>query len=257
MWDGARGGAKSARVSGSDGATSQAVWLHLVPDCTDACTRLGVGCGLDRFSGIEKWCSDCAGRRECRRAMARRRRPFADLVFPVTPMHALILARAEDVTDFATEKLCWDCAGGSAPSARVSESNGATAQAVCRPCVSSHTDACSHLGAGRGCDRFCHREIVLGLCRWKRTVGESVGEQWCDGAGRVPTLCFQSHRCILACSHLGTGGGWDRFCHREMVLGVPVEAHRRRECRGAMARRRRPFEDLGFAHVYVMCVWVV
>ena len=141
--------------------------------------------------------------------------------------------------------------------ARVSESDGATAQAVCRPCVSSHTDACSHLGAGGGCDRFCHREIVLGLCRWKRTVGESVGEQWCDGAGRVPTLCFQSHRCILACSHLGTGGGWDRFCHREMVLGVPVEAHRRRECRGAMARRRRPFEDLGFAHVYVMCVWVV
>ena len=202
LWDGARGGAKSARVSGSDGATSQAVWLHVVPDCTDACTRLGVGCGLDRFSGIEKWGWDCAGRRECRRAMARRGRPFADL-------------------------------------------------------VSSHTDASSHLGAGGGCDRFCHREMVLGLCRWKRTVGESVGEQWRDGAGRVPTLCFQSHRCILACSHLGSGGGWDRFCHREMVLGVPVEAHRRRECRGAMARRRRPFEDLGFAHVYVMCDWVV
>jgi hypothetical protein len=67
-------------------------------------------------------------------------------VFPVTPMRVHILARAVDVTDFATEKWCWDCAGGRAQSARVSESDCATGQAVCRPCVSSHTDACSHLG---------------------------------------------------------------------------------------------------------------
>ena len=55
-------------------------------------------------------------------------------------------------------------------------------------CVSSHTDACSHLGAGGGRGRFFHREMVLGLCRWPRTVCESVGERWRDGAGRVPTL---------------------------------------------------------------------
>jgi hypothetical protein len=79
--------------------------LVTFPGCTDACTRRGVGGGLDRFSGIEKWCWDCAGRRECRRAMARRRRPCADLAcFPVTSMHALILARAVDVTENATEK---------------------------------------------------------------------------------------------------------------------------------------------------------
>jgi hypothetical protein len=129
-------------------------------------------------------------RRECRRAMVRRRRPCADLVFPVTPMHALILARAEDVTDFATEKLCWDCAGGSAPSARVSESNGATAQAVCRPCVSSHTDAFLHAHilarAVDGTDFAT--EKWYWVCRWKRTVGESVGERWRDGAGRLKTL---------------------------------------------------------------------
>ena len=101
--------------------------------------------------------------------------------------------------DGAAHKLAWvvgarqifrhrEMVLGLCRAARVSESDGATAQAVCRPCVSSHTDACSHLGAGGGCDRFCHREIVLGLCRWKRTVGESVGELWRDGAGRLKTL---------------------------------------------------------------------
>ena len=63
--------------------------------------------------------------------------------------------------------------------------------------VSSHADACAHLGTGGGRNRFCHREMVLGLCRWPRTVCESVGERLRDGAGRLPTLCFQSHRCML------------------------------------------------------------
>ncbi len=61
---------------------------------------------------------------------------------------------------------------------------------------------------------------MLILCRWPHTVGESVGERWRDGADRVLTLCSQSHRCMLACSHVGTGGGRDRFCHREIVLGL-------------------------------------
>jgi hypothetical protein len=83
-WDGARDSAKSARVSESDGATSQAVWLPLGSGCTDGCTHLGVGGGLHRFSGIEKRCWDCAGGRAqsarvLESAMARRRRLCAGL----------------------------------------------------------------------------------------------------------------------------------------------------------------------------------
>ena len=114
--------------------------------------------GLDRFSGIVKWCCDCAG---CR-----------------------------------------------AQSARVSGSDGATAQAVWTLCVSSHTDACSHLGAGGERGRFFHREMVLGLCRWPRTVCESVGERWRDGAGRAPTLCVSS--LTDACMLTSRRGRWTR-----------------------------------------------
>ena len=83
-WDGARGSTKSARVSESDGATSQAVWLPLVSGCTDGCTHLSVGGGLHRFSGIEKRCWDCAGGRAqsarvLESATARRRRLCAGL----------------------------------------------------------------------------------------------------------------------------------------------------------------------------------
>ena len=142
LWDGARGGAKSARVSGSDGATSRAVWLHLVPGCTDACTQVGLGGGLDRFSGIVKRCWDCAGgRAQSARVSgsdgATAQAMCLPCVFLVTPMHAHISARAVDEADFSTEKWCWDCAGGRAQSARVSGSDGATAQAVCRPWVCS------------------------------------------------------------------------------------------------------------------------
>ena len=83
-WDGARGSTKSARVSESDGATSQAVWLPLVSGCTDGCTHLSVGGGLHRFSGIEIRCWDCAGGRAqsarvLESATARRRRLCAGL----------------------------------------------------------------------------------------------------------------------------------------------------------------------------------
>ena len=47
------------------------------------------------------------------------------------------------------EKRRWGCAGCHAPSARVRESDDATARAVCRPSVSVHTDACTQVGAGR------------------------------------------------------------------------------------------------------------
>ena len=152
-WDGARGSTKSARVSESDSATSQAVWLPLFSGCTDGCTHLSVGGGLHRFSGIEKRCWDCAGGRAqsarvLESATARRRRLGAGLGCFQSHRGVHILARTVDVTDFATEKWCWDCAGGRAQSARVSESDCATGQAVFRPCASSNlnTDACAHLG---------------------------------------------------------------------------------------------------------------
>ena len=150
--------------------------------------------GLDRFSGIVKWCWDCAGgRAQSARVSgsdgATAQAVCRPCVFLVTPMHAHISARAGNEADFSgIEKWCWDCAGGRAQSARVSGSDGATAQAVPTLCVSSHTDACSHLGAGGGRGGLFHREMVLGLCRWPRRVCESVGERWRDGAGRVPTL---------------------------------------------------------------------
>ena len=118
--------------------------------------------GLDRFSGIVKWCCDCAG---CRAQSARvsgsdgatAQAVCRPCVFLVTPMHAHISARAVDEADFSTEKWCWDCAGGRAESARVSGSDGATAQAVCRPWVCSCLcDVCFGgvswivVGVGRG-----------------------------------------------------------------------------------------------------------
>ena len=94
------------------------------------------------FSGTEKWCWDCAGgRAQSARVSgsdgATAQAVCRPCVFLVTPMHAHISARAVDEADFSTEKWCWDCAGGRAESARVSGSDGATAQAVCRPWVCS------------------------------------------------------------------------------------------------------------------------
>ena len=43
---------------------------------------------------------------------------------------------------------------------------------------------------------FDHRETDMGLCRLARTVGESVGERWRDGASSLPALGIRSHRCL-------------------------------------------------------------
>ena len=102
-------------------------------------------CGVQRgrravdeaeFSGIVKWCWDCAGGRAQPARVsgsdgATAQAGCRPCVFLVTPMLAHISARAVDETDFSTEKWCWDCAGGHAQTARVSGSDGATAQAVC------------------------------------------------------------------------------------------------------------------------------
>ena len=65
---------------------------------------------------------------------------------------------------------------------------------------------------------FDHRETNMGLCRLARTVGESVGERWRDGAGSLPTLGIRSHRCWHA-SWRGRSmrQTWD---HRETAMGL-------------------------------------
>ena len=84
---------------------------------------------------------------------------------------------------------------------RVWESDGATAQAVCRPWVTGYTDTCSHLGEGGGHDRFCHREQVLGLCRCRRTVCAEVGNRWRDGAASLLTMGFNHTDACTTCWH--------------------------------------------------------
>ena len=93
-------------------------------------------------------------------------------MFLVTPMHAHISARAVNEADFSTEKWCWDCAGGRAQSARVSESDGATAQAVCRPWVCS-----------------CVCDVGLGAVRWI-VVGVGVEGGYC----RMSSKCDRDMR---------------------------------------------------------------
>ena len=90
--------------------------------------------------------------RECREAMARRRRQLADLGYPVTPMLAHMWAR----------------------------------------------------GGGRG--RFLdYRETAAGVCSWPRSVCESVGERWRDGAGSLPTFGFSTRWCGMAHEHFTVG----------------------------------------------------
>ena len=74
--------------------------------------------------------------RQCGRAMARRRGQFADLRYPATPMLAHMLARAVDVADFGPSRYGdGGCTGWRTQSARVSRSDGGTAQAVFVDCV--------------------------------------------------------------------------------------------------------------------------
>ena len=96
------------------------------------------------------------------------------------------------------EKRRWGCAGCHAPSARVRESDDATARAVCRPSVSVHTDACTQSWRGRSVDGqiFDHPETVMGLRRLARAVCEGVRARLHDGAGSLLTLGIRSCRCL-------------------------------------------------------------
>ena len=91
---------------------------------------------------------------------------------------------------------------------------------------------------------FDHRETVMGQCRLSRTVFESVGERWRDGAGSSPTLGI-NHK--DACTHHCVGPTPPIFDCREAVMGAaPAGAHSMRACRGAMVRRGRLNAYLGY-----------
>jgi hypothetical protein len=144
--------------------------------------------------------------------------------------------------NFEHQKRSFDGACGGAQSARVLESDGATAQAVCLPGFTGHTDTCSHLGAGGGHDRFCHREQVLGLCRWRGTVCAKVGERWRDGAVSLLTMGFNPMHARMLARVVYVP---DFRLSRNGDGTVPAAAQSLREHGGAMARRRGQFADLG------------
>ena len=141
-WDCAGCRAQSARVWEGDGATARAFCRSRVSGHTDACTQVDAGGRWGRFWTIEKRRWDCAG---CRAQSARvwegdgatARAVCRPWVLPVTPMLAHMLARAVDGTDFRPSRNGdGGCARWRAQPARVSGSDGATAQAVCRRWVS-------------------------------------------------------------------------------------------------------------------------
>jgi hypothetical protein len=86
----------------------------------------------------------------------------------------------------------------------------------------------------------------MGLCRLPRTVCERVGERWRDGAG---SLLILGYPVIPMLAHM-LARAVDAVDFRQSRNGdgtVPAAAHSLRACRGAMARRRRQFADLGLS----------
>ena len=148
--------------------------------------------------------------RACGRATARRRGRFADLRYPVIPMLSTcwrgrtmgqILDRRETVMGLCrlARTVCesvggrWRDGTGSLPTF------GIQSHRCLHPCFRGRT-------MGQILDR---RETAMGLCRLARTVCESVGGRWRDGAGSLPTFGIQSH--TDACIYVFVGGQWDRF----------------------------------------------
>jgi antitoxin component HigA of HigAB toxin-antitoxin module len=129
--------------------------------------------------------------RACRRAMAHRRRRFADLAIPLTPMLTHILTWVIDATDF-----------------RPSRSGGATV-----PVAAHSLQACRRAMAHR---RRRFADLDRGIS--------------------APSVVAR----ILARAR----GATDFRPSRSGGATVPVAAHRLRACRRAMAHRRRRFADL-------------
>ena len=136
-------------------------------------------------------------------------------------------------------------ARGRAQSARVSESEGCTTQADCRPSVSGQTDARTHIGMASTRPTFVHLETVRGLHARGRAhsarASESTGAI-CK-AGCQPWVSDLSD----ARTHLCARGVRDRLLSIQKRCGgcMPVAAHTRQGRRGALARSDRLTADLG------------
>ena len=127
---------------------------------------------------------------------------------------------------------------GRAQSARVPESDGATARAGCQTLgIRSHR--CLHAcwrGRSMG-PIFDRREAAAGVCGLPRTVCESAGERWRDGAGRLPDLNI-SAPLVVARILAWAVDGTDFRPSRSGGGSVRAAAHGLRECRRAMAQWR-------------------
>jgi hypothetical protein len=130
---------------------------------------------------------------------------------------------------------------GRAQSARVPESDGTTARAVCRTLgIRSHR--CLHAcWRGRSMGQiFDHREAAARVSRLPRTVCESAGERWRDGAGSLPDLGYPVTP-MLACMLAWAVDRTDFRPSRSGGASEPAAAHSLRECGRAVARRRGQF----------------
>ena len=95
----------------------------------------------------------------------------------------------------------------------------------------------------------------MGLCRLPRTVCESVGERWRDGSGSLLILGYPVTK-MLAHTLARAVDVTDFRQSRNGDGTVPAAAHSLRACRGAMARRRRQFADLGLSGHTEACTHV-
>ena len=112
----------------------------------------------------------------------------------------------------------------------------ATARSLPTLGIKSHTDACTDVVAlvvamGQILD---NRETVMGLCWPGRTVCESVGERWRDGAGSLPILGYRVTQ-MLAHMLARAVDTADFRPSRNGDGAVPAATHSPQECGGALA----------------------
>ena len=110
-------------------------------------------------------------------------------------------------------------ARGRAQSARVSESEGCTTQADCRPSVSGQSDARTHIGMATR-PTFVHSETVRGLHARGRAHSARASES--NGvvckAGCRPSVSSYTD----ASTHIGMASTRPTFVHLETVRGLPA-----------------------------------
>ena len=188
-------------------------------------------------SAGERWC-DGAG-------------SLPDPGYPVTPMLVCMLAWAVDGTDFRPSRS----GGGSEPATAHSLRECLRAMArqrgqVARPWVSSHTDACMHVGVGGRWDRFSTVEKRRRECAGCRARSARVpGSDGATARAGCQTSIFRPPWSLHAYWRGRSMG--PIFDHRETGTAVLARAgalHGLGEWPRAIARRGRAFtgpQDFG------------